>query len=56
MSWYAEEAQAILSSNGFEEWEVEDDSVIVCPHGDKIEFDGYCPRGCTSPFLELGII
>lgn len=53
---YAEDAQEILNANGFGEWEVEDDSVIICPHGNAIEYDGSCSDGCISPFLTLGLI
>ena len=37
-------------------WEVEDESVLICPHGHCIEYDGTCPDGCVSPLVEMGLI
>lgn len=36
------------------DWELEGDDLdglLICPHGHKIEMDGNCPEGCTSPPL-----
>lgn len=49
-------AQQLLDENGYEDWTVEDDSILVCPHGNCIEWDGACPDGCLSPLRELGLI
>ena len=32
------------------------DSCLICPHGEVIEQDGYCPEGCVSPLMEMGLI
>ena len=37
-------------------WIVEDDAVLICPHGHRIEYDGKCPEGCVSPLREMGMI
>jgi len=29
---------------------------LVCPHGEYVEMDGWCPAGCTSPFRKMGMI
>jgi hypothetical protein len=39
-----------------EGWEVLDESTMICPHGDLIEWDGHCPEGCASPLMGLGLI
>lgn len=53
-----EEARRILRDTGFEAqgWVVESESVLTCPHGHRIEWDGDCPDGCKSPFLVLELI
>ena len=51
-----EMAQELLNENGFDDWEVVDDCVIICPHGDQIEWDGMCPKGCVSPLMEMGLV
>lgn len=38
-----------------EGWESEN-QMLRCPHGHKIELDGTCPEGCTSPLRESGLI
>ena len=37
-------------------WVVENESVLICPHGYGIEYDGACPEGCVSPLREMGLI
>lgn len=40
-------------------WELEGDDLdglLVCPHGDKIEMDGVCSKGCVSPLRTAGLI
>lgn len=50
-------AQDLLDNSGYEDWEVEDDSILVCPHGNRIEWDGQSGDcGCISPLIEMGII
>ena len=39
-----------------EGWYVENDAVLVCPHGYMIEYDGECPEGCVSPIRVMGLI
>lgn len=38
------------------EWTVGGDGVLVCPHGHRVEDDGKCPDGCTSPLRRAGLI
>jgi len=47
--------EEILDDLGFQDWEGDMD-ILVCPHGWTIEHDGYCPDGCMSPFLQMGMI
>jgi len=49
-------AQEILNDNGFEDWIVEDDSVLTSPNGHRIEWDGVSPDGEVSPLMTLGLI
>lgn len=43
-----------------DDWEIEGsdpyDFLLVCPHGEYIEMDGFCPVGCKSPFRAMGMI
>lgn len=52
MDDYIETAQTICG----DDWEVVDESVLVCPCGDTIEWDGECPQGCVSPIRAMGMI
>jgi hypothetical protein len=38
------------------DWMVGADGVIVCPCGHRIEDDGNCPDGHTSPLRSKGLI
>ncbi len=51
----AEMAREILDDAG-SDWEVEDESVLICPCGDTIEWDGACPECGPSPLRTLGLI
>lgn len=52
---YIEQAQQIC--DGVEPgWIVEDDSVLICPHGNRVEWDGESFDGCVSPILTAGMI
>lgn len=31
-------------------------SVLICPHGNRIEQDGSGPCGCKSPLIGMGLI
>ncbi len=53
---YIQESEEMLREGGFTDWEVEDDCVIVCPHGSSIEWDGECHKGCVSPFVTMGLV
>lgn len=48
--------QEMLREQGYEEWTVENSSVLTCPHGHRVEWDGECPEGCESPVRQLGMI
>ena len=43
-----------------EEWEMEGlspfDFHLICPHGEPVDMDGWCPVGCTSPLRKMGLI
>lgn len=43
-----------------DDWEIEGsdpyDFFLICPHGERIEMDGFCPVGCPSPFRKMGMI
>lgn len=54
--FYDEIGQQVLDENGYEDWEVVDDSIIVSPLGHEIEWDGVSPDGEVSPFRILGFI
>ena len=47
--------QQILDRNGYSEW-IDDNDLLICPHGNVIELDGSCPDGCKSPLIEMGMI
>ena len=32
------------------------ESILICPHGNRIEQDGQGPCGCVSPLRERGLI
>lgn len=38
------------------DWIVEHDGMLVCPCGHRVEDDGTCPNGHTSPMRERGLI
>ena len=48
--------QELFNSEGFEEWTVEDSSVLISPNGHRVEYDGTSPDGEESPLLVLGMI
>lgn len=51
--------EELLEKNGFEDWETDGfglDSILICPHGERVEQDGRCPEGCVSPLRLLGMI
>ena len=45
-----------LLSHGYEDWEVEDETTLICPCGDPIEWDGECESGHQSPLIRMGLI
>ncbi len=51
MSIFDEVGQEILDENGYEDWEVVDDSLLRDPDGNLVEWDN--PR---SPFRLMGMI
>lgn len=51
-----EMAQAILDENGYEDWTVEDDSILISPNGHMVEWDGVSPDGEVSPLRLIGLI
>lgn len=46
----------LLDEAGYDEWDIEDDVTLICPHGHPIEWDGKCPEGCDSPLKKMGLI
>ena len=48
--------QELFNSEGFEDWTVEDDSVLISPNGHRVEYDGTSPDGEESPLLLMGMI
>ena len=56
VDFMTEMAEQILADNGLDDWEVVDDSLLVCPCGYQIEWDGRCPDGCQSPLRSMGLI
>lgn len=54
-----EPRESIVESLLPEGWELNGDDfdgLLVCPHGDEIEMDGVCSRGCVSPLRTAGMI
>ena len=51
-----DDVQEMIEDAGFHDWEVQDDVTLICPHGNTIEWDGQCSKGCISPLMELGLI
>lgn len=53
-----EELELVLKEIGAEDegWLVENESVLLCPCGHRVELDGTCPEGCVSPLREVGLI
>ena len=48
--------QEVFDSQGYEDWKVEDCSVLISPNGHRVEYDGTSPDGEQSPLLVLGMI
>lgn len=48
-------AQELMEDAGFHDYEVED-SVITCPDGERLEWDGACQCHGDSPLKKLGWI
>lgn len=49
----------MLEMHGYDEWDTDGfglSSVLICPHGHRVEQDGSCPEGCVSPLREMGMI
>lgn len=44
--------EALLPPN----WSVVDGSLLECPCGHQIEYDGECPEGHKSPLKRMGMI
>ena len=38
------------------DWTLSHDGLFVCPCGRRVEDDGQCPDGHTSPMRQLGLI
>jgi hypothetical protein len=51
MDDFCETAQMILNENGYEDWEVEDDCLLIGPDGELYEWDH-----ARSPLRKLGFI
>jgi hypothetical protein len=53
------QVEAMLDELGAEEWTTDGfgmSSILICPHGHRVEQDGTCPDGCVSPLREHGLI
>lgn len=52
------QARKLLERKGYIDkgWEVQSSSIVICPCGHRIEWDGTCPEGHESPLRELGYI
>jgi len=37
-------------------WTTDGLGVLICPHGYRVEDDGGCHEGCSSPMVAAGII
>lgn len=48
--------QELLNSEGYEDWTVENDSVLISPNGHRVEYDGTSPDGEESPLRLMGMI
>jgi hypothetical protein len=49
----------ILAVLGADDWSSDGfgiDSILICPHGERVEQDGRCPNGCVSPLRAAGLI
>ena len=44
-------AQELLNWNGYDDWTVEDDAVLIDPDGNRVEWDHP-----SSPLRKLGLI
>ncbi len=53
MDMMTEMANEILAGTG---WEAEHESVLICPCGNTIEWDGQCPECGPSPLRSMGLI
>ena len=51
-----DDIQELLDGEGYGDWTVENDAVIICPCGEGIEWDGACSDCGSSPFVKLGLI
>lgn len=56
MSPYAAAMQELLEAWGLHRWTVVDDTVLLCPCGHRVEYDGACLEGCVSPLRARGMI
>jgi hypothetical protein len=45
-----------LESYGYDDWDTDGMGMLICPCGHRVEDDGHCPDGHTSPLLESGLI
>jgi len=51
--------EEFLNQHGYSDWQTDGyglSSVLICPHGHRVEQDGNCPDGCVSPLKEVGMI
>lgn len=48
--------QELFNSEGYENWTVEDCSVLISPKGHRVEYDGESPDGEVSPLILMGMI
>lgn len=46
----------VIKSKGYSNWTVEVDGMLICPCGYRVEDDGECPEGHTSPLVKEGLI
>lgn len=51
-----EMVEELLERHNYEDWEVVDDVLLICPCGDEIEYDGECASGHQSPLIKIGLI
>lgn len=45
-----------LQSHGYELWETDGFGTLICPCGFRVEPDGKCKNGHTSPLRKEGLI